>query len=42
MSWISRFANLFRQDRLDREIAEDLHSHLAEAPSTLVRSDPPF
>ena len=31
MSWISRFANLFRQDRLDREIAEELHSHLAEA-----------
>ncbi|HTX33884.1 MAG TPA: ADOP family duplicated permease [Bryobacteraceae bacterium] len=31
MSWIRRFANLFRQDALDREIAEELQSHLAEA-----------
>ena len=31
MSWLSRFGNLFRQRRIDREIDEELASHLAEA-----------
>ncbi len=31
MSLWSRMANLFRGDRLSREIDEELHSHLAEA-----------
>jgi predicted permease len=31
MSWWSRIANLLRNDRLNREIDEELESHLAEA-----------
>jgi len=31
MSWLSRFANLFRRDRMSEEIAEEMASHLAEA-----------
>ncbi len=31
MSWIRQFTNLFRRDRLDREIAEELASHVEEA-----------
>jgi putative ABC transport system permease protein len=31
MSWWSRFANVFRGGRLDREISEELQSHLDEA-----------
>ncbi|HXR77442.1 MAG TPA: ADOP family duplicated permease [Bryobacteraceae bacterium] len=31
MSWIGRFTNLFRRDRLHEEIAEELASHIAEA-----------
>jgi predicted permease len=31
MSWLSRLGNAFRRDRLDREIEEELSSHLEEA-----------
>ena len=31
MSWWSRFANVFRGDRLSREIDEELQSHIQEA-----------
>lgn len=31
MSWLSRLANVFRGDRLNREIDEELESHLTEA-----------
>jgi hypothetical protein len=31
MSWMTRFSNVFRQRRLDREIEEELASHLDEA-----------
>jgi putative ABC transport system permease protein len=31
MSLLSRLANLFRSDRLNREIDEELDSHLADA-----------
>src|SRR5215467_7417126 len=31
MSWIRRFGNVFRQDRLNREIEEELASHIEEA-----------
>lgn len=31
MSWIGRFANLFRREWIDRELAEELASHLEEA-----------
>ena len=31
MSWLSRFGNLFRKERLTREIDEELQSHIAEA-----------
>ncbi|MGO9257616.1 MAG: ADOP family duplicated permease [Bryobacteraceae bacterium] len=31
MSWVKRFANLFRQERIDHEIAEELDAHLQEA-----------
>jgi putative ABC transport system permease protein len=31
MSWLSRFTNAFRSDRVNREIDEELESHLQEA-----------
>lgn len=31
MSFLSRLVNVFRSDRLNREIAEELESHLHEA-----------
>src|SRR6185369_6821418 len=31
MSWIRRFSNVFRQDRLNREIEEELTAHLEAA-----------
>src|SRR5690348_5470552 len=31
MSWVGRFRNLFRRDRLEREIREELESHIEEA-----------
>ena len=31
MSWIRRFGNVFRQDRLNREIDEELAAHLEGA-----------
>lgn len=31
MSWIKRFTNVFRQDRLNQEIDEELASHIEEA-----------
>jgi putative ABC transport system permease protein len=31
MAWVKRFANLFRQGRIDREIEEELHGHFEEA-----------
>src|SRR5437899_2821064 len=31
MSWLSRITNVFRRDRLTREIDEELESHIAEA-----------
>jgi hypothetical protein len=31
MSWTTRFANLFRQRRLNHELEEELASHVAEA-----------
>lgn len=31
MSWISRFSNVFRQDRLNRELEEEFASHIEEA-----------
>ena len=31
MAWIGRFANLFRRGRLDRELDEELASHIEEA-----------
>jgi predicted permease len=31
MSWVGRFTNLFRKDRLDRELEEELALHLEEA-----------
>ena len=31
MSWTNRFTNVFRRDRIDREIEEELASHIAEA-----------
>lgn len=31
MSWITRFANLFHRDRLDRDLADELASHIEEA-----------
>src|SRR5262245_65634072 len=31
MSWIRRFRNVFRQDRLNREIDEEFASHIEEA-----------
>jgi hypothetical protein len=33
MSWIGRFANLFRQDRLDDDIEDELRFHLEERAS---------
>jgi predicted permease len=31
MSWIARFTNTFRRDRLDRDLEEELASHIEEA-----------
>src|SRR5271157_108369 len=31
MSWMNRFANLFRRGKLEREIEEELASHVEEA-----------
>ena len=31
MSWLGRFTNLFRRDRLDRELEEELAAHIEEA-----------
>ena len=31
MSWTSRFANLFRRERLDQELLEEMNAHLEEA-----------
>src|SRR5690349_25104798 len=31
MAWIGRFANMFRRERLDRELDEELASHIEEA-----------
>ena len=31
MSWVSRFTNLFRQERLNDELEEELASHIEEA-----------
>src|SRR5438477_5076780 len=31
MSWVSRFTNLFRQERLNDDIEEELASHIEEA-----------
>ena len=33
MSWIRRFANLFRQDRLDDDIEDELRFHIEERAS---------
>src|SRR5215471_220385 len=31
MSWVRRFANLFRRGRLDRELEEEMAAHIEEA-----------
>src|SRR5712692_3842655 len=31
MSWLSRITNVFRRDRLTREIDEEMEAHIAEA-----------
>lgn len=39
MSWIRRFSNVFRQDRMHREIEEELTTHLEEAIEQGVSPD---
>ncbi len=37
MSWLSRFANVFRSDRVDCELDDELQFHLEERAADLIR-----
>src|SRR2546425_67518 len=37
MSWLSRFANVFRRDRLDRDLEDEIQFHVAARTEEFTR-----